>query len=115
LDLSTHQRDKNQYWLLHQIQVSRDADELQHGKKYAIAKVSSGFSMMKERKAVYNMNNPPISIECNSYINTHVSKVMERLVCDQETGIGTEVSRDWTDVNLNVQMTSANTTGRFDL
>ena len=61
------------------------------------------------------MDNPQISIERNPNINTHIGNVMERLICDQEIGIGFEVSRDWTDVNLNVQMTSAHTARGSDL
>jgi hypothetical protein len=61
------------------------------------------------------MHNPPISIEGNSNINAHVSKVMERLIGDQEIGVGIEVRRDWTNINLNVQMPSAHTASRSDL
>jgi hypothetical protein len=61
------------------------------------------------------MNDPKVSVECNSNINTHASKVVERLICDQEIGICIKVSRDWADVNLNVQMASAHTTSRSHL
>lgn len=57
------------------------------------------------------MNDPKVSIERNSNINTHISIVMERLICDQEIGICIKVGRDWADVDLDVQTASTHTTG----